>query len=200
MATVRITNDIKWEIISNLRNKFNLRINTIDKEIQSFDVAQEIIEHYIPKEQRDAAQVLGTRWLHANSRMYVSIKTADERLYTWIVDIPQVFTPIGFVDGRPPNTILPGMKHHDAILELVNEREALLKERDTTQKQVEYLLSNTSTLNKVTEVWPSVVDYIHPKTRDKLKEPVVKHPRVKRGPPVISDDLKASLVTLNLTK
>lgn len=200
MATVRITNQHRYEIRNKIHSVFQAKIAKVDSSIAAIDVIDPIYNAVVSDEEKQAIEVLGSRWLQTQEFSLVQIKDEHGVIHAWTVKHKKTVLPIGFTGGRPPNELLPGMQGYDEVYELVNWKAHLIKERSDLLNTIDTLLKNATTINKIQELWPSVIEYLDQDTIRQLNTPHVKQTRTKRPELKLDDAAKASLVKLNLTK
>lgn len=200
MATVRITNQHRYEIRNKIHSIFRVKIEKVDNSIAAINIIDPIYNAVVSDEEKQAIEFLGSRWLQTQEVSLVQIKDKHGTIHTWTAKHKKTVLPIGFAHGRPPNELLPGMQGYDEVYELVNWRSHLLKERNDLLNTIETLLKNATTINKIQELWPSVIEYLDQDTIQQLNAPHVKQTRAKRPELKLDDAAKASLVKLNLTK
>ena len=200
MATVPLKVWQRRDILDKLAREFNGKISKLDNEIAAISVIQPLYEAKTTEAEREAITLLGDKWLSYQERALVNIETEKGNTHNWWVNFQRRALPHGFEYGRPPNTLKPGMVGYDEIAALVNRRATVFEERATLLETIHNLLNNATTLNKVRDLWPSVTEYLDQRTIAELNAPAVKKTRVKRDPLQLSDEAKASLIKLNLTR
>lgn len=200
MATVILYAGQRREIIYKLGRELDGKAKKLEHEIQKISVIQPIYEAQTTEAERNAVEVLGDKWLNKTKQAIIMIKTEENNDYSWYTYFEERPAPHGFQYGRPPNVVRPGMVGYAEIAELVDRRAAILAEKDALLTTISLLLQNATTLNKVRDLWPSVIEYLDQDTIRQLNAPNVKKTRVKRDPLVLPDEAKASLIKLNLTR
>lgn len=200
MATVNLYGWQRREILNALRDEFDAKTRKIENEIAAIPVIQPLYNARTTEAEREAVELLGNEWLNSYERAAVEIQTEMGNTHKWYTSFQKRHLPHGFEYGRPPNVLQPGMVGYDEIAALVDRRATIRKERETLLAAIEDVLYKATTLNKVRDLWPSVTQYLDQNTIAQLNAPVVKKPRVKRDPLVLSDEAKASLIKLNLTR
>lgn len=200
MATVLLKVWQRRDILNKLSSEFGGKIYKLDNEIAAIQVIQPLYEAKTTEAEREAVALLGDKWLYYQERALVKVKTEEGNEHRYWVNFQKRALPHGFDHGRPPNVLKPGMVGYDEVAVLVNRRAAMLKERTRLIETISTLLYNATTLNKVQDLWPSVTEYLDQPTITELNAPVVKKTRIKRDPLQLSDEAKASLIKLNLTR
>lgn len=200
MATVRLSNTIRYRILSSIREGFNANIQKTMRKIESVDVVQPLIDEVVSSEERHAVDVLGRKWLAPIETAIVSCKTESGASHTWYTKFQPAILPLGFQQGRPPNVLKPEMVGYNEVAPLIDHLAWLRTEHNKVEQSVNALLKDATTVNAVQKVWPSVIEHLDQNTLTELRRPAEKQVRKKPPPLVVDEATAASLITLNLTK
>lgn len=209
MATVKLTYNLKEEILENIRNSYDNRaeipINTLTK----MDLGTEAYQLTFKEDEILLAQQLNTisteKWIPMATSVIVEIKypsiIKEDTAYirTIYYNLPKsMLTPVSKLRNGYASEIRLELPLHapsyEAAVKLLQEHEAIKEECRQTAKTIEHdILNKCATLKQLLEVWPNAMEYIpeHAKDRHKLKVTANKSTPTEI---VISDEVKASLI------
>ncbi len=182
MATVRITNEIRYAVRRKIESLFDMRLKKKFEELQHLDVAMQVFMRLITPEEFAAAQKLNTdvKWVPEISSLTVHIK------YTGIdgaskhvrfsvpfkppVPAPQSFH--GYNASNEKNIVHPSLPCYQPCVDVLLEYDRTVKERDTLRDSIAQLLNSCSTLRQVLEKWPTALDFMSDEVKAKHAEKV----------------------------
>lgn len=209
MATVPITKRIISYVSAQLADLFAERIANIEEQIHEMDPADRWYDENVSERQQRAITTLlePPPFLNTYSTVTYIIEAvganicrdqtllpprplpASTRVHAWSearqIRINPDTTPIFYSEIAP----------------LLNQRAALIKERNTLiENLVEGVLNRHTTLSKVLRVWPSALEFMPPEVVQRHNEKSAHTKDAPKGPVVITDDIKASLIAARLAK
>ena len=205
MATVRITNDIRYHVKSKFEALYRERIKRKREELQNLDIGNVCYLHYVPAKYRELAQQLNTdpdgAWLAETT--YATI------MMTYLKnDADQTKTMVTFTVPFNPPVLLPQrMRGYDAKFKLLEsmapyehakkiylELDAMCEERDKLINQlVDGVLTKCSTLRQVLKLWPTAMDFMPDDVKQKHAAKTEKRQSVVEELSV-DNDVKVSLM------
>lgn len=194
MATVRITQDIRNEVRRKIESLFDARIKKKYEELQHLDVAMQVFMRRITPEEFAAAQKLNTdvEWVPKINSLTVRIEytgiDGTKKNVTFTVPFePPVPAPQSFHSYRPDdekNIVHPSLPCYQPCVDVLLEKDRMVKERDTLRDSIAQLLDSCGTLRQVLEKWPTALDFMSDEVRAKHAEKVAP---TKKGGKVIAD-------------
>ena len=194
MATVRITNEIRYAVRRKIDSLFNARIKKKYGELQHLDVAMQVFMRHITPGELATAQKLNAdaKWVPEISALTVRIKytgvNGAEKNATFTVPFkspvpaPQSF--LGYISDNEKNTVHPSLPCYQPCVDVLLEHDRMAKERDILRNSIDQLLSSCGTLRQVLEKWPTALDFMPDDVRAKHAEKV---DRTKKEVKVISE-------------
>lgn len=172
MATVRITNDIRYHV----RNKFDAlyreRIERKQKELQNLDIGNVCYLHYIPAKYRELAQQLNAdgdgEWLDKVANITIEmtyLKNDADRTKTTVAFTvpfkPPVPLPQRLHGYGAKFKLLESMAPYEHAKKIYLDLDSMNEERDKLIGQiVDGVLTKCSTLRQVLELWPTAMDFM----------------------------------------
>ena len=193
MATVRITNEIRYAVIRKINSLFDARIEKKHEELQHLDVAMQVFMRRITPEEFTVAQKLNTdvKWVPEISDLLVHITytgiDGKEKKHVFRVPFePPVPAPASFRDYRhtDENIVHPSLPCYQPCVDVLLEYDRITEERDTLRDSIAALLNSCSTLRQVLEKWPTALDFMPDEVKAKHAE---KADRTKKEAKVISE-------------
>lgn len=179
MATVRITNDLRYYV----RNKFDAlyreRIERKKKELQNLDIGNVCYQYYVPAKYRELAQQLNAdgdgEWLDKVTDITIEMpylkNDADHTatIVTFTVPFnPPVPLPKRLRGYNGKLKLLESMAPYEHAKKIYLDLDMMLEERD---KLVEHIvngvLTKCSTLRQVLELWPTAMDFMPDEVKQK---------------------------------
>ena len=205
MATVRITDSIRYHVRKRLESLYNERIERKKKELQNLDIGNVCYQHYVPAKYRELAQQLNADsdgpWLGTVSDIPVKmtyVKNDADRTKAVVF-----FT----VPINPPVPLPQRLRSYDARFELLEsmapyehakkiflEVDAMVEERDKLVEQiVNGVLDKCVTLRQVLELWPTALDFMPEEVKQRHAAKTERRQSVAEKVS-IDDDVKVSLM------
>ena len=194
MATVRITNEIRYAVRRKIDSLFDARIKKKYGELQHLDVAMQVFMRHITPEEFAIAQKLNAdmKWVPEISTLtvrikYTGINDAEKNTMFTVpfsspVPAPQPF--LGYISDNEKNIVHPSLPCYQPCVDVLLEHDRMVKERDILRNSIDQLLSSCSTLRQVLEKWPTALDFMPDDVRAKHAEKV---DRTKKEVKVISE-------------
>ncbi len=184
MATVRITQDIRYEVRRKIESLFDARIKKKHEELQHLDVAMQVFMRRITPEEFAAAQKLNAnvKWVPEISSLIVRIQYAGidginknaifNVPFKPPVPAPQSFHGYSPGPGNGENIVHPSLPCYQPCVDVLLEHDRMVKERDTLRDSIAQLLNSCSTLRQVLEKWPTALDFMPDEVKAKHAEKV----------------------------
>ena len=193
MATVRITQEIRYEVRRKIESLFDVRIKKKYEELQHLDIAMQVFMGRVTPEEFAAAQKLNAdvAWVPEISSLTVRIEYTGidgvKKNVTFTVPFrPPVPAPRSFHGyvGSEQNIVHPSLPCYQPCVDVLLEHDHMVKERDTLRDSIAQLLNSCSTLRQVLEKWPTALDFMSDEVKAKHAEKV---DRTKKETKVISE-------------
>lgn len=205
MATVRITNDIRYHVKRKFEALYHERIGRKQKELQNLDIGNVCYMHYVPAKYRELAQQLNADgdgpWLDTVSSIAVKMTYIKD-------DENRTATTVGFTVPLDPPVPLPqrlrgygtrfelleSMAPYEHAKKICLDLDTMNEERDKLIDQiVNGVLTKCSTLRQVLELWPTAVDFMPDEVKQKHAAKTEKRQSVVEELS-IDNDVKVSLM------
>ena len=205
MATVRITDDIRYYVRNRFDALFRTRLERKFKELQNLDIGNVCYQHYIPAKYRELAQQLNTDadgpWLDTVGNVEVEM--------TYLRNDPdQTKTTVTFkAPLNPPAPLPKRLREYGTRLQLLEsmapyehakkiflEIDEIRDEHNKLVAQiVNGVLTKCSTLRQVLELWPTAMDFMPDSVKQKH---MAKSEKRKSAPKEVSidNDVKVALM------
>jgi hypothetical protein len=198
MATVRITNEIRYAVRRKIESLFDARIKKKYEELQHLDVAMQVFMRRIVPEEFAVAQKLNTdvKWVPEISSLTVHIEytgiDGTEKKVTFTapferpIPAPQSFHGYGYgySSGNAESIVHPSLPCYQPCVDVLLEHDRMVKERDTLRDSIAQLLGSCGTLRQVLEKWPTALDFMPDKVKTRHAEKV---DPTKRGAKIINE-------------
>jgi len=209
MATVRITNDIRYYVKSRFEALYYNRIERKQKELKNLDIGNVCYMHYVPAKYRELAQQLNADedgpWLDLVNDVSIQMSyrknDGPERTVFFMVPLdPPAPLPRRLRGFGAKFKLLESMAPYEHAKKIFLEIDAMTEERDKLIDQiVNGVLTKCSTLRQVLELWPTALDFMPDEVKQKhATKPKTKTKIEKRQSVVeklsIDDDVKVSLM------
>lgn len=172
MATVRITNEIRYHVKNKFEALYRERIERKKKELQNLDIGNVCYLHYVPAKYRELAQQLNAdgdgAWLDTVSNVAVEmtyLKNDANRTETTVVFTvpfkPPVPLPQRLCSYGARFKLLESMAPYEHAKKIYLDLDTMNEERDKLIGQiVDGVLTKCSTLRQVLELWPTAMDFM----------------------------------------
>ena len=182
MATVRITNEIRYAVRRKIESLFDARIKKKREELQHLDVAMQVFLRLVDPKALAAAQELNTdvKWVPEIRDLLVNISyiglDGDTRHVSFRapfkppVPAPQSFH--GYTATSEKNIVHPSLPCYQPCVDVLLEHDRMVKERDTLRDSIAQLLNSCGTLRQVLEKWPTALDFMPDKVKARHAEKV----------------------------
>lgn len=209
MATVRITNDIRYYVKNRFEALYRARIERKHKELQNLDIGNVCYQYYIPAKYRELAQQLNADsdgpWLDVVHHVPIEMTYRKN-------DADQTETTVSFTAPLNPPAPLPhrlrgyytklklleSMAPYEHARKIYLELDAMHEERNKLIEQiVNGVLTKCSTLRQVLELWPTAMDFMPDEVKQKHAAKTKKRQSVVEELS-IDNDVKVSLMKVRM--
>ena len=172
MATVRITNDIRYHVRNKFRELYRERVERKKKELQNLDIGNVCYQHYIPAKYRELAQQLNADgdgpWLDTVDSINIEMTylkndaNCTKTTIAFMVPLnPPAPLPQRLRDYGVKLKLLESMAPYEHAKKIYLDLDALVEERDKLIDQIiGGVLTQCSTLRQVLELWPTALDFM----------------------------------------
>lgn len=172
MATVRITNDIRYHVKNRFEELYRERIERKQKELLNLDIGNVCYLHYVPAKYRELAQQLNAdgdgAWLDMVSNITIEMTylandaNRTKKTVTFSVPFkPPVPLPQRLRGYGARFKLLESMAPYEYAKKIYLDLDAMHEERDKLIGQiVDGVLTKCSTLRQVLELWPTAMDFM----------------------------------------
>ena len=181
MATVRITNEIRYAVRRKIESLFNARIEKKYEELQHLDVAMQVFMRRITPEEFTVAQKLNTdvKWVPEISDLFVHITytgiDGEKKKHSFRVPfespVPAPTSLHGYCYTNE-NIVHSSLPCYQPCVDVLLEHDRMIKERDTLRDSIAALLNSCGTLRQVLEKWPTALDFMSDEVKAKHAEKV----------------------------
>lgn len=205
MATVRITNDIRYYVRNKFEALYRERIERKQKELQNLDIGNVCYLHYVPAKYRDLAQQLNAdgdgQWLDTVSSITIEMTypandaNRTKKTVTFSVPFkPPVPLPTRLRWYGAKFKLLETMAPYEHAKKIYLDLDHMNEERDKLVAQiVDGVLTKCSTLRQVLELWPTALDFMPDNVKQKHSAKTEKRQSVVEELS-IDNDVKVSLM------
>lgn len=205
MATVRITNDIRYHVAHKLEELYHERIGHKKEELRNLDIGNVCYQHYIPAKYRELAQQLNADgdgpWIETVSSITVEMtylkNDADCTETTVVFTVP--LNPPAPLPQRMHGygvklELLESMAPYEHAKKIYLDLDAMVEERTKLTRQlVNGVLAKCTTLRQVLELWPTALDFMPNGVKQQHAAKAEKRQSVVKELS-IDDDVKVSLM------
>ena len=212
MASVRLTNLNRYDILNNVSKKLRDKTNSIDDLLSTHEFIESItsnissISRQFEVDTIPAVKALGVDLKSSSSTAtaYVGfmLSTDTSCLFNSYLEIPTRI--VGLVNQRNIHVdkcTAVNSEITNSFINLLQDLKDTFTSNRATEKELKELLDNTPNTRKLEEVWPTVVQYYPSDLKRKIQEanvPKPKKEKVKREEVKPSESLEHSLILLNL--
>lgn len=205
MATVRITNDIRYHVKNRFEALYRERIERKQKELQNLDIGNVCYLHYVPAKYRELAQQLNAdddgQWLDTVSSITIEMTylandaNRTKTTVTFSVPLkPPVPLPQRLRGYGARFKLLESMAPYEYAKKIYLDLDHMNEERDKLVAQiVDGVLTKCSTLRQVLELWPTALDFMPDDVKQKHAAKTEKRQSVVEELS-IDNDVKVSLM------
>lgn len=172
MATVRITNDIRYHVKNKFEALYRERIERKQEELQNLGIGNVCYLHYVPAKYRELAQQLNAdsdgAWFDTVSNIAIEmtyLKNDANRTKTTVVFTvpfrPPVPLPQRLRGFNVRFKLLESMAPYEHAKKIYLDLDTMNEERNKLIGQiVDGVLTKCSTLRQVLELWPTAMDFM----------------------------------------
>lgn len=194
MATVLLSNQLKTDITRKIEQKFEPKLAAAQRKFLNPDKAMDFYRCIVSKEVESLAAKLPVDMSIRSTKIWFRTSGRDDLCMALDSEKPM---PSKYASSfsHTPLPLSPALL--DAYNVWQAERAAILKERDTLVKEIKDLFNKTRTLQQVTAVWPSVLEYCGPETMRRYNAPQKK--RFKASDHQIAPEAQLTLMKVRLT-
>lgn len=205
MATVRITNDIRYHVKRKFGELYHERIERKQKELRNLDIGNVCYQHYIPAKYRELAQQLNADgdgpWIETVSSITVEMAylkndaNCTKTTVTFTVPLnPPAPLPQRMHGYGVGLKLLESMAPYEHAKKIYLDLDALVEERNKLIRQlVNGVLAKCATLRQVLELWPTAMDFMPDVVKQQHAAKTEKRQSVVKEVS-IDDDVKVSLM------
>lgn len=205
MATVRITNDIRYHVRKKFEALYRGRIERKNEELQNLDIGNVCYMHYVPAKYRELAQQLNAdangEWIEKFSSITIEmtyLKNDANRTKTTVMFVvpfkPPVPLPRRMRGYAATFKLLESMAPYEHAKKIYLDLDAMQEERDKLIVQiVDGVLTKCSTLRQVLELWPTAMDFMPDEVKQRHAAKTTKRQSVMEELS-IDNDVKVSLM------
>lgn len=182
MATVRITNEIRYAVRHKIESLFDTRIKKKLEELQHLDVAMQVFMRRITPEEFAAAQKLNTdvNWVPEISDLFVHITytgiDGKEKKHSFRVPfklpVPAPASFHGYRYNTDKHIVHPSLPCYQPCVDVLLEHDRMVEERNTLRDSIAQLLDSCGTLRQVLEKWPTALDFMSDEVKARHAEKV----------------------------
>lgn len=205
MATVRITNDIRYHVKNRFKALYHERIERKQKELHNLDIGNACYLHYVPAKYRELAQQLNADsdgpWLDTVDSLNIEMTyrkndaNCTETTVVFTVPLnPPIPLPQRLRGYGVKFKLLESMAPYESAKKIYLDLDAMIGERDKLIHQlVNGVLTECGTLRQVLELWPTAVDFMPDAVKQKHAAKTEKRQSVVERLS-IDNDVKVSLM------
>jgi len=213
MASVRLTNQNRYDIRNNVSKKLRDKANSINdllsthKFIESITSNISSISRQFEVDAIPAVKALGIN-LESSSgtttTAYVRFMLSTDTSYSFNSHLKIPSSLLELVNNKSIHVdkcTVVNSEITNSFINLLQDLKDTFTSNRATEKELKELLDNTTNTGKLEEVWPTVVQYYPPDLKRKIWEanvPKPKKEKVKREEVKPSESLEHSLILLNL--
>lgn len=212
MASVRLTNQNRYDILNNVSKKLKDKTNSINdllnthKFIESITSNISSISRQFEVDDIPAVKALGIDLSSPDTTTTAYVRfmlsTDTSSLFNRHLEIPsRLFELVNYKCIHVDKCTVVDSEITNSFINLLQDLKDTFTSNRATEKELKELLDNTPNTRKLEEVWPTVVQYYPSDLKRKIQEanvPKPKKEKVKREEVKPSESLEHSLILLNL--
>lgn len=186
MATVRMTRDLRQDILNNIQKMFNGRHEKMMTEVKAKmqEMEHEILTYLFPP---DVVNELCNPKYKGYVKYANSVNFRVQANNKWFVFelkfiggmLPIKFDSSSYYLSEHNYTIESTAPLYPRIKTILDPLHQIEQDRTTLVNQIEELLAKVPSLKKLIEVWPSALDFVSPRYVEQHNRPVVYEKRAK---------------------
>ncbi len=173
MATVRMSSNLRYEILNNVEKMFKVRIDKLRQEVEGEiqSMHKQIADAIIPADVvNELAKSRYNGYVVRNSYVPVQLIFSKKHNLQFRLNLsPELALKQrnGYVE-----TISIGVDNpiYKVIQDVFQPYMNLVDEKDTLLEQIKKLLNQATTLKRLIEVWPSALEFVDSETRTRHAE------------------------------
>lgn len=203
MASVRITNDMRYHVQNKIDEMYQNRIAKLENEINAMPMGNETAMAHINPHELEIVQQLNSKrkWLHHATTIYVKARFRDSKgkqhddvrafalKPTFPIPVNMHGAHIDIRDSQPS---------YAKYIELLAQRMDTYNEQHALKSSISELMNHCTTLQQLLEAWPSALDYVQQQYRERFYSKTEK--KEKKEAAVVDDETKLLLFKANLLK
>lgn len=171
MATIRMTDSLKREILSNVNNMFTARIKRAQTEAEATvqPYANELVKLQYPSEVLEGLKGIWAKYTPTTTYLQVSYRTARFRFesrFQLPYQIPQAQSGFELTESRAPELYNKFMAAQAPYIAAIDARQEL-------HDQVKNIISQVVTFKQLVDAWPSALDMVSQDVRRRHHEKTV---------------------------
>ena len=213
MASVRLTNLNRYDILNNVSKKLRDKTNSINDLLSTHEFIESItsnissISRQFEVDAIPAVKALGMNLgssFGTTTTAYVRFMLSTDTSYLFNSHLEIPTRIVGLVNQRNIHVdkcTAVNSEITNSFINLLQDLKDTFTSNRATEKELKELLDNTPNTRKLEEVWPTVVQYYPSDLKRKIQEanvPKPKKEKVKREEVKPSESLEHSLILLNL--
>lgn len=173
MATVRISNQLRYEVQAKIRELFAAREKAAETALAAVNVGHEVIQGTLPKAQLEAAITLNNKecWIALHNSISVTVRfedhkgTQQKRVFRTTI-CPALPLPVALTTYYCPDIELTSaMPSYEKVAAIARSIYQIQDDCQELQSAVSKILGQCTTLRQVLEIWPSALEYMPPEVR-----------------------------------
>ena len=186
MATVRMTRDLRQDIVGNIQKMFNGRHEKMMEQVKlnMQDLQKEIREYFFPP---DVVSELCKPQYKGYVKYASSVNFRVQANNKWYVFelkfiggmLPIKFDSSSYYLSEHNYTIESTAPLYPRIKTILDPLHQIEQDRATLVTQIEEILVKVPSLKKLIEIWPSALDFVSPRYVEQHNRPVVYEKRAK---------------------
>lgn len=167
MATVRLTYNLKSEVLHKINELYSHRLQQAQKNINNNPVlGDKIYNNFVSQAEQNALAVLGKGWVNETERIAIRLDVQDKdgrntgHVYT------VTFSGLRPVPMHVASSYHPAVSvntRHSCYTELLalhNEIIDIANERDELVTSIGRMMNQCGSLRQLLEIWPSALEYM----------------------------------------
>lgn len=207
MATVRITNDLRHDILTSLGSMYLNRRRNLQDQLVKLPIGNEAILAALNPKDLELARQLNTHaaWVAERTQVSVTITFTDnkgnrQKHYQAYSVNPSIPAPANLYAPDRHSIDLPtSAPSYPAAARILTDLFIIAEESKELHRSIGALLDSCSTLRQLLEVWPSALSHLPP---DALRRHAMKAEKrsASREAPTVDDATKHLLIKASLLK
>lgn len=207
MATVRITNNLRYDILNNLENMYLNRRRNLQDQLAKLPIGNEAILAALNPKDLELARQLNTHaaWVAERTQVSVTIffvdnKGVHQKHYQAFSVDPSIPAPANLYAPDKYSIDLPtSAPSYPAAARILADLFMIEEESKELRRSIGALLDSCSTLRQLLEVWPSALSHLPPEALQRHAMKSEKRSSTHEAP-TVDDATKHLLIKASLLK